>query len=126
MTDSILDSVKQALGVPVDSTDFDSELMLHINSVLSTLNQLGVGPVEGFMITSKEPTWNEFLGGNPKLNDAKLYMVHRVKISFDPPDTSFSLDAIKEQIAELGWRLNTTREETEWKNPADPDQLPLF
>lgn len=122
MTDSILDSVKEALGVPVDSTDFDSELTMYINSVLSTLNQLGVGPVGGFMITSNEATWADFLGDNPKLNDAKTYMTFRVKLMFDAPPTSFALDAIKEQIKETEWRLNVTREATDWVNP-EPEVL---
>ena len=129
MTDSILDSVKQALGVPVDSTDFDPELMMYINSVLSTLNQLGVGPVEGFRITDNTATWVDFLGDNPKLNEAQTYTSFRVKLMFDPPPTSFALDAMKEQIQEASWRLNATREETEWVDPtpvADPDQPYLF
>ena len=118
MTESILDSVKQALGVPVESTDFDSELTMYINSVLSTLNQLGVGPNEGFSISGKEETWSELLGENSKkLNDAKTYLTFKVKLMFDQPPTSFALAAIQEQIKETEWRLNVTRESTDWVNP---------
>lgn len=118
VTDSILDSVKEGLGVSVEDTGFDSELTLHINSVLSTLRQLGVGPGAGFMIVSNTETWTDFLGDKlATLIDAKTYMVLRIKLIFDPPPTSFALDAIKEQIQEAAWRLNVTREETDWVNP---------
>lgn len=120
MTDSILDSVKTMLGVPVESTDADSELMLHINSVLSNLNQLGVGPLEGFMITDSNAVWADLLSGNMKMNDAKTYVFLRVKMLFDPPTTSFALDAMKEQVQEAAWRLNVTREQTDWVNPNPP------
>lgn len=120
MTESILDSVKETLGVPVDSTGFDSELMIYINSVFSTLNQLGVGPADGFRIESKNNEWGEFLTNNLKMNDVKTYVSLRVKLLFDPPATSFALDAIKEQIQEHAWRLNVTREETDWTAPPEP------
>jgi hypothetical protein len=120
-TESILDSVKEGLGVPVEDTGFDSELALHINSVLSTLRQLGVGPAAGFMITGNSETWTDFLGDKAvTLVDSKTYMVLRIKLLFDPPPTSFALDAIKEQIQEAAWRLNVTREETDWVNPVPP------
>lgn len=119
MTDSVLDSVKETLGVPVDQMAFDAELMIYINSVLSTLRQLGVGPADGFMITGNSETWNAFLGDPvpAKFNDVKTYISFRVKLMFDIPATSFAIDAIKQQIQELEWRLNVTREETDWVDP---------
>lgn len=122
VTDSILDSVKEALGVPVDQPAFDSELVMHINSVLSTLRQLGVGPVAGFMIVDNTSTWSELLGDSTKMNDSKTYLFLRVKMLFDPPATSFVLDAMKEQIRESEWRLNVTHEETGW---VDPNPAPV-
>lgn len=122
MTDSILDSVKEALGVPVDQPAFDSELILHINSVFSTLTQLGVGPVEGFVINDKTATWDDFIPNNLKMNDVKTFVFLRVKLIFDPPSTSFVIAAIQEQIKETAWRLNVTREETGWVDP-DPDPI---
>ena len=132
MAESILDSVKQALGVPVEETAFDSELVLHINAQLSTLRQLGVGPADGFMITDKSSTWEEFLGDKlKKMNDAKTFMAFRVKLLYDPPPTSFVIDAMKEQIQEASWRLNVSREETDWVDPdpvvvVDPDADPML
>ena len=48
ITDSILTSVKKLLGITEECTDFDADLIMHINSVLMILTQIGVGPSEGF------------------------------------------------------------------------------
>jgi len=134
MTDSILDSVKEALGVPVADTSYDSELIMFTNSALSTLSQVGVGPDSGYAIKNRENVWDELLspdllGPNPRLNNAQTYVFLKVKLVFDPPTTSFLLDAYKEQIREAEWRLNETREETKWVSPYPvlaPEQEPLF
>jgi len=117
MTDSILDSTKKTLNVPADYDNFDPDIIMHINSVFSTLNQLGVGPQEGFMITDDTAVWNTFLGGDPRLNNVKTYIYLRVRLLFDPPGTSFVLEAIKEQIKELEWRINAQREDELWIAP---------
>ena len=55
--DSILTSVKAALGI-VDSYDyFDSQLVDWINTVFSILSQLGVDPDSGFCISDKTTMW---------------------------------------------------------------------
>lgn len=123
MAESILDSVKKVLGVSVDDTDFDGELMIYINSVLSNLTQLGVGPTEGFAITGRDEKWDVFLPEPLKMNNAITYVSFSAKLMFDPPPTSFAIDAMKEQIKEAGWRLNVTREETDWVDP-DPQPVP--
>jgi hypothetical protein len=111
MADSILTSTKAALGVPESHEAFDTELILHINSVLSRLNALGLGPTQGFRITDKTSTWEEFLGSEYRLDDAKSYMYLRVKLLFDPPDIGFVITAIKEQIQEEEWRLTNRRDD---------------
>lgn len=108
MSDSILTSVKTSLGLQADHTEFDDEILLHVNSVFSTLTQLGVGPVEGFQIEDDTATWDEFIGTDPQLNAVKTYIHLRVKLLFDPPEIGFVLTAMKEQIQELEWRLNVT------------------
>lgn len=117
MTDSILDSVKKVLSIPIDDTAFDQDVIFHINSVFSTLNQLGVGPEQGFSIEDKNPTWSTFLGTNKRLNNVKSYMYLRVRLLFDPPTLGYVLDAMKQQITEQEWRLNVTMEETIWTDP---------
>lgn len=117
MTTSILTSTKRALGLAEDYTAFDYEIIMHINSVFSTLNQLGVGPDVGFMIEDKEATWEAFLGSDPRLNHIKTYMYLRVRLLFDPPTTGFTTTAMEKQIKELEWRLNVQREDAEWVDP---------
>lgn len=110
MSDSILISTKKAVDIPENYNVFDQNIIMYINGVFSTLNQLGIGPDEGFEIADSTSTWSHFLGGNAKFNFVKTYMFLRVKMLFDPPGTSFLQDAIKEQIKELEVRINIERE----------------
>ena len=116
-TDSILQSVKKILGIPESTEAFDPDIMMHINTALSTLTQLGVGPAEGFMIDDETATWESLLDGDPRLNSAKTYVYLRTRMLFDPPSTSFLIEAMDRQIKELEWRINVTREEVTWVDP---------
>jgi hypothetical protein len=118
MTDSILDSMKKVLNIGTGDTAFDPDIIMHINSVFSTLTQLGVGPDEGFMIEDNAAVWNSFLGGDIRLNNVKSYVYLRVRRLFDPPATSFLLASIKEQEKELEWRINEQMEEGRCTEPA--------
>lgn len=121
MTDpdnSILQNTKKAVGVEPTDTNFDVDITMHINSVFSTLNQLGIGPVNGFEIVDGAETWTDFIPSDIRLNNVRSYVFLRVKLLFDPPPTSFAIAAIKEQIIELEWRINTYREDTAWTAPA--------
>jgi hypothetical protein len=120
MTDSILTSIKKNLGVPEDYTVFDPDIIIYINSALATLTQLGVGPAEGFMIEDETATWSTYLGADPRLNPVKTYIQLRVRMLFDPPQTSYLIEAMKQQIQEHEWRLNVHMEATLWTDP-DPE-----
>ena len=111
MFDSILNDVKKILGIASDYTAFDIDIITHINSVFSTLNQLGIGPAKGFRITGASEQWIDFMGDDPNYNNIKTYIFLRVRLLFDPPATSFVLTAFKEQIQELEWRINVYRED---------------
>jgi hypothetical protein len=115
--DSILTSTKKVLNLAADYEAFDQDVIMHINSVFSTLNQLGVGPEVGFMIEDASSTWDAFLGIDPRLNHVKTYVYLRVRILFDPPQTGHHMSAMEKQITELEWRLNVQREETMWTDP---------
>lgn len=122
---SILTTTKKILGLPEEDTSFDLDIMVHINSVLDVLNQLGIGPEEGFVIEDASATWGDFLGetmgSNRKvMHSVKTYVYLRVKIIFDPPATSFAMDAMNKQIDEIGWRLNVMREGESWADPTLP------
>jgi len=108
--DSILNSVKKVLSIADDYTAFDVDVIMHINSVFNTLQQLGVGPEEGFAIEDEEAEWDEFLRGDTNLNSVKTYVYLRVRLLFDPPETSYAKDAMANQVQELEWRLNVYRE----------------
>ena len=124
MADSILDGVKTILGLPLDDTSFDFDVITHINTAFSTLQQIGVGPTAGFMIVDRTAEWDTFLGADTRLNSVKTYVFLRVKFLFDPPQTAHLLAAMKEQITEFEWRLNVNVEETIWHDPTlDVDDL---
>lgn len=117
MADSILKTTKKMLGLGEDNTPFDSEIVMHINSVFTTLSQLGIGPANGFMIVDDSATWDSFIGQDLNLNQVKTYMGLKVRMTFDPPATSFAIGAFEKQIEELEWRMNVHRETKEWVNP---------
>ncbi len=116
MSESILISTKKILGLEADYTPFDLDVITHINSVFSTLEQLGIGPEDGFMIEGDEPTWADFLGDDKRLNAVKTYVYLRVRLLFDPPGSSYLITALQEQARELEWRLNVTREGASWRD----------
>lgn len=112
MPDSVLNGIKDALGVAEANTAFDAQLVLHINSVLSNLNQLGVGPSEGVAITGSTEEWSAALDDDVLLNNVKSYMFLRVKLLFDSPTNAAYLSSIKEQIKEAEWRIRVYADET--------------
>lgn len=118
MAQSILNSIKKVIGIHPDDDSFDEDIVMHVNSVFSTLAQLGVGPAEGFMIEDDSATWDTFLGADPRLlNSVKTYIYLKVRLVFDPPNTSFVIESMNKQIQELEWRLNVQREEESWIDP---------
>lgn len=108
--DSILNTVKNAIGPSVDYNIFDQELIMHINSTFFVLNQLGVGPKEPFTISDSSSTWDEFVDEG-QLEAVKTYICQKARLLFDPPTNSALLSAIKESIAEYEWRLNVEADE---------------
>lgn len=109
--DSILTSVKKMLGIEADYTHFDPDIILHINSVLMTLTQLGIGPSTGFFISDDTALWSTFLEGRTDIEAVKTLVYLKVRLIFDPPSSSFVLDAMERQISEVQWRLNVQVEE---------------
>lgn len=106
--ESILLSVKKILGIEPDYTHFDPDIIIHINTVLSVLHQLGVGE-HPYAITDSNDMWSDFLGEeNKQLNDVKTYVALRVRLIFDPPTSSAMMEAINQTIKELEWRINVT------------------
>lgn len=112
MEDSILESIKNSLGINKEINVFDQDIIMHINSVFSTLNQLGVeSSVNTYRISGFDETWVSYFGDDDVLVDMlKEYTYLKVRIVFDPPSSSYVLDSIKAQAQELEWRINIQAE----------------
>ena len=102
---TILQDVKKLVGIVPEYDAFDDQLLMCINSAFATLHQLGVGPDEGFLV-EKDTDWDEYISSQ-RLNFIKSYVCMKVRVMFDPPSSSFALEAINKQIAEYEWRINS-------------------
>lgn len=108
--DNILSSIKKLLGIPTEETAFDSDIIMHINSVFMILNQLGIGPANGFTISDDYALWSDFIPDGQNLELVKSYMYMKVRLMFDPPSSSAVLSAMEKSISEFEWRLNVQAE----------------
>lgn len=108
--ESILTSIKKLLGIDEIYTQFDDDIIMHINSVFLNLTQLGVGPSEGFLIEDDTATWDDFIGDSNQLQAVKSYVYLKVKLLFDPPLSSSVTESMNRMISELEWRLNVAVE----------------
>lgn len=105
MTESILDSVKDGCGMFEDSEDFEQRIISLTNAALDVCSfDLGAG-VRGFTVNDSTATWDDFLQDKSDLSLAKEFIVQSVALQFDPPASSTILQARKEQLEELKWRL---------------------
>ena len=108
--ESILTSIKKLLGPEEEYEDFDTEIIININTAFARLRQLGVGPVKGFYIEDKSKVWSDFIEDETKFHAVKTYIYLKVKLVFDPPTSSALIEAINRQISELEWSLNVEAE----------------
>ena len=117
MTDSILDSIKEKVGIKDTSIKaFDSEIIMDINMAFGFLNRIGVGPKVGYKIEDAENTWDEFIGdADPRLESVKEYVAIQVKLMFDSNSMSNAMVEIYKQHAnEIEYTLMVS---------VDPDPL---
>lgn len=103
--DSILTSVKKLIGIDEYDEHFDPDIIMLINTTLSTLNQLGVGPTAGFSIVDEISIWDDFTQDVIIAGLIKSYIYLKVKLIFDPPQSSAVIEAMNRSIAELEFRL---------------------
>jgi hypothetical protein len=124
MEESILKSTKKILGLADNYTPFDLDVITHINAAFSILDQLGVGPPGGFVIDDETELWSDYTAPPNQLHLIKTYVFLKVRMLFDPPTTSFLIEATNNQLREYEWRLNSFRE---WElDPNDPMDQPEF
>jgi hypothetical protein len=112
MITKILESIKDMLGVNKETTNFDQELVVHINSALFSLHQIGVG-LTPFSISSDDAEWSTFIDDVSVLGPIQSFVFMKVKLKFDPPTTSFGIEAFKQEIAEVEWRIRVHFEKVE-------------
>lgn len=110
MLESILDTIKQMLGLSTDDASYDSELLVFINSAFNDLTQIGAGPAGGFEATDKNTKWDAFLGEDTNFHSVKQFIYLKVKLVFDPPQTSYVIQAFEKQIEEATFRINVRAE----------------
>ena len=107
---SILDDIKKLVGINKEDLSFDNDILIHINSAFMILNQLGVGPITGFSISDSSKKWKDYLPDTEDFEAVKTYIYLKVKIIFDPPLSTTIMEALKQTISELEWRLNVNAE----------------
>lgn len=105
MSDSVLLSIKQMLGISPEDTSFDVNVIMSINTALTILMDLGLTEVEDQIVTSDKMTWDELLGGRTDIEYVKTYIYQKVKLIFDPPTSTAAIDAMQRSISELEWRI---------------------
>lgn len=117
MEESILGSIKKLLGIHEDDTTFDMDVMIHINSAILALTENGIGPQNGFAIKGSTEKWSDFLGSSSLLEASKTFIYLTVKLVFDPPTSSFVIDAYQKQLNEIIWRLNIIEDDNPFDDP---------
>lgn len=105
MNESILTSIKKLLGIIEEYTQFDTDIIIHINTVFSILEQLGVRDDDPFVIHGSEETWKDYLQDETKLEIVKTFVYLKVKLFFDPPLNASVLNSYKSLADELEFRI---------------------
>lgn len=115
MADSILNSVKKMLGIPVDMTDFDIDVLLHINAAIGTLTQLGVGPENGYVVMSSDQTYGDFLGSDAEqFPQVQTFLYLKVRLGWDNSSLSSAVISVMENLLrECEFRLGVTADRIE-------------
>lgn len=113
LTKSILKDIREAVGLSSDSTEFDTELLMHINSSIGKLNQNGVGAF--LVVQNEESKWSDLqdpsqVEGNKFFQLIPLFMTLSTKLLFDPPPPS-SVQYYADNVNQHLWRLKLAYEQ---------------
>lgn len=113
MNESILNTIKTMIGLSPDDAEFNTDILVFVNSALMTLRQIGIGPQNGFSVSDSTQTWSEFIEDIRYYESVKSYIYLKVRLMFDPPATSYVSEQMKTEIQEIEWRLKVEKEEIE-------------
>ncbi len=103
--ESILDSVKEYVGIVPADTSFDKKIKPIINAAFAELHQIGVGPADSFRIESNAEPWSAFIGTQKNISNVKTYVGMYTQLRFDPPPTSYAVTSTERMLEEDKWRL---------------------
>lgn len=104
--ESILKSTRKICNLDENDDSFDVDILIHLNSVLMILSQLGIGP-KNFEVEDETATWAELLEGiTQDVRAVKSYVGLKVRMAVDPPTSATYKEVLENRIAELEWRLN--------------------
>lgn len=95
---TIMADTKTYLGLPEDDTGFEREIADAIDNALATATQLNreVGTVQ-----SHDDTYP----ATPLGRILRQYVNYSVRLTFDPPQSSFAIKAVESLKQEAEWRL---------------------
>lgn len=110
--DNILASIKERIGIAEDDNSFDTDIIDLINSAFADLNDIGVGPSEGFSISNSNDPWDDFSEDVRVLSSVKDFVYLTVKLTFDPPTQTSLLTSMENRLKKLEWRLNVKCDST--------------
>ena len=107
MLEFVIPTIKQYLGISQEDTSFDMNIIMCVNSALSTLSVIGLKEVEDVVLIDTSMTWDDLLGGRTDIEYAKIYIALKTKQLFDPPTSAAAIEALKQQLAEYEFRIST-------------------
>ena len=111
MGESILTSTKKLLGIEDNDTSFDLDVLIHINTTIAALYQLGASSDSLFEITDEKGKWSDYITDTNMLSFVKTYMYAKVKLIFDPPQSSAAVEALNKIASEQEWRITVRSDE---------------
>lgn len=95
---TIMADTKTYLGLSEDDTGFESEIADAIDNALATATQLNreVGTILSH---------DDVYPATPLGRILRQYVNYSVRLTFDPPQTSFAIKAVESLKQEAEWRL---------------------
>lgn len=120
---SILLSIKKAIGASPDYTPFDVDIIMHINSQLANLYQIGLNAAKSIIVDGPDQLWTDLIpAGDSRLQFVKTYVYAKVKMIFDPPTSTAQMQALKDAASEAEFRISVAVDKPyDDLNPTDPD-----
>lgn len=105
---SILLSIKKSIVGPPEYTPFDADLIMHINSQIANLYQLGLDSAKSVVVDGADQLWTDLIpAGDSRLQFVRTYVYAKVKMIFDPPTSTAQMQALKDAAAEAEFRIST-------------------